>query len=801
MMLAGKWILSAILLAGALTCALAGQPTTSPQGKSGDEEEKILQAAKVPTDNDSLLAYLKTRTLTDERRAEIEKMVADLDSENFKTREKATKELKKVGRTALPFLKRALKDSPLEVVQRAQKCIDEITSKISSEPIAEVGRLLAAREVPGTAQVLLNYALLADDPFLEEDILNSLGKVTVRSGKVDPFLLAALKDSAPEKRAAAVYVIARFGGPAHRELVRQMLTDNDPLAQQYITLGLVGKQAVLVAQDSQSSDLATLRTAKLTSTVSSLTGYLDAHCLSDEDRQRLRDLIDALADKQWTKREKATKSLIAQGSKAISLLKLATADADEERATRAAHCLRVITKDHKTDPALAATARILSLAGSPHGKVAIPPAKDDPREIKPADAVAALLQFVPFADEDAVEEEVLSALTILSVRETKVPTALVAALDDAMPARRAAAALVLGRTGTRDEIVAVRKLLKDPVPRVRYRAAQGLVAAQDKSAVPVLIELLGTAPAAWVWQVDEQLARIAGGSLPTIPPAPTAAEFRKKQVAAWSEWWHDKAASIDLADMQRGEAFLGIFTIVEFDSMQGNRQGRIYECGRDGKPRMEVTNLGGAMDGMFLPNGNVLVAESNFNRVTERDAKGNILWNFQTQNTPIHVQRLPNGNTFIAMYDRIAELKPNKEPVYNVQKGPQMFLFGASRMRDGNVAVITGQGQIVVIDPTTGKDVKTINIGPTNGWCGIDALSGGHFLISIAFANQIREVDDAGKVVWQTNFQGVFRAVKLPNGNVLACSMQPPRVAELDHSGREVWGMNCQGRPWSVRFR
>ena len=71
-MLAGKWILSAILLAGALTCALAGQPTTSPQGKSGDEEEKILQAAKVPTDNDSLLAYLKTRTLTDERRAEID---------------------------------------------------------------------------------------------------------------------------------------------------------------------------------------------------------------------------------------------------------------------------------------------------------------------------------------------------------------------------------------------------------------------------------------------------------------------------------------------------------------------------------------------------------------------------------------------------------------------------------------------------------------------------------------------------------------------------------------------------------
>ena len=47
----------------------------------------------------------------------------------------------------------------------------------------------------------------------------------------------------------------------------------------------------------------------------------------------------------------------------------------------------------------------------------------------------------------------------------------------------------------------------------------------------------------------------------------------------------------------------------------------------------------------------VLVAEYTAQRVTERDLKGKILWEVvNLPNSPMNVQRLANGNTFIALY-------------------------------------------------------------------------------------------------------------------------------------------------------
>ena len=55
-----------------------------------------------------------------------------------------------------------------------------------------------------------------------------------------------------------------------------------------------------------------------------------------------------------------------------------------------------------------------------------------------AAAINALLAYVPFADDDQVEEEILTCLTLLSLRESAVEPALVKALEDCNPMRRAA---------------------------------------------------------------------------------------------------------------------------------------------------------------------------------------------------------------------------------------------------------------------------------------------------------------------------------------------------------------------------
>ena len=68
--------------------------------------------------------------------------------------------------------------------------------------------------------------------------------------------------------------------------------------------------------------------------------------------------------------------------------------------------------------------------------------------------------------------------------------------------------------------------------------------------------------------------------------------------------------------------------------------------------------------------------------------------------------------------------------------------------------------------------------------------------------NTVREIDPAGKNVWSFNtIAGVFRATRLPNGNILVASMNSREVSEVDRTGAVRWKHTCQGRPWSVHYR
>src|SRR5207237_1024784 len=90
------------------------------------------------------------------------------------------------------------------------------------------------------------------------------------------------------------------------------------------------------------------------------------------------------------------------------------------------------------------------------------------------------------------------------------------ALADLAPARRAAAALVLGRAGTRHQRALVHLLLDDPDPGVQLRAAQGLLLGRDRTAVPALIGLLAKAPMLIAEQAEDVLMELAGKTAPTV---------------------------------------------------------------------------------------------------------------------------------------------------------------------------------------------------------------------------------------------------------------------------------------------
>ncbi|MFO0967789.1 MAG: hypothetical protein U0793_19680 [Gemmataceae bacterium] len=228
---------------------------------------------------------------------------------------------------------------------------------------------------------------------------------------------------------------------------------------------------------------------------------------------------------------------------------------------------------------------------------------------------------------------------------------------------------------------------------------------------------------------------------------------------------------------------------------------RCGESGRDLRPRFTIKGVMGVMDAQVLPNGRVLLAENSANKITERDQTGAITWEYGVPGNPITAQRLPNGNTFIAMYNSVMEITPEKKILYNLNRGPTFYIFSASKLRNGNVLAMTAQGVIMEFDPFTNKDVRTINLGPAGGWCSVEAMPNGHYLVATMNNSQVREIDTTGKALMTINMGGVFRATRLPNGNVLAASMTTRAVAEFDRGGNKRWEKICDGRPWSVRYR
>ncbi len=99
-----------------------------------------------PVDALTLLrSHLKPSEGVDEKR--VERLVADLDSDAFAVREKATKELRKLGELAEPACRKALAARPaLEMSRRLQELLDEVGQE-QWRPSPEILRQLRAIEV------------------------------------------------------------------------------------------------------------------------------------------------------------------------------------------------------------------------------------------------------------------------------------------------------------------------------------------------------------------------------------------------------------------------------------------------------------------------------------------------------------------------------------------------------------------------------------------------------------------------------------------------------------------------------
>jgi hypothetical protein len=187
---------------------------------TGAAEERLLRAAKVPTDR-GLLRWLREQTPDPERRKKLRELIRRLGDDEFAVREKAEADLKAAGAPALPLLREAARSADPEVATRARRCLAALgPAKKREGPTVAAVRLLAVRRPAGAVEALLAVLPGADEK-LTAEVRAALAALAGPAGR-HPALQAALKDAHPARRAAAAAVLGKDGGAYLRQPGRRL---------------------------------------------------------------------------------------------------------------------------------------------------------------------------------------------------------------------------------------------------------------------------------------------------------------------------------------------------------------------------------------------------------------------------------------------------------------------------------------------------------------------------------------------------------------------------------------------------
>jgi len=486
---------------------------------------------------------------------------------------------------------------------------------------------------------------------------------------------------------------------------------------------------------------------------------LTRRTLREEDMNKALALIGKLGDDDFEVRQQAEEDLIKMGGNIVPLLKHASTNPDLEIRNRVNKCLARI-ESSKLPPLSPITCRMIALR-------------------RPKGAVEALLAYMPFAEDEALSEELQSALNATAYLKTgKAHPAVVDALKDKVPARRAAAAQAVSAGPLTEYLPELRRLLKDKDETVRLKTALGLAGAKEPEAVPALISLVGELPPEPSALAEEYLVRMAGANQPK--DLPDGDDKRKKRAEGWQRWWtanKDTVVMVDRAAPTR-ERFHGFTLLVQPNN------GAVVEWDKDRKERWKITGLINPWDVQVLPGNKVLVSEYNGMRVTERNLKGEILWQKQTPNYyPMSAERLKNGRTFIACTNLLLEVDKAGRETMRIERPHDVR--SARKLPNGKIVVITSNNSLQTLD-AKGKMLKQAMI-PNVYYNQNEILNNGNVLVPLGWNNVLIEYNSDAKEVWRATVPQPMHAARQPNGNTIVVSQNfPYKLYELDKQGKQI---------------
>lgn len=513
------------------------------------------------------------------------------------------------------------------------------------------------------------------------------------------------------------------------------------------------------------TDEQTLRDAGLRTDPDALLSLLRS-TTEDCTPERLREFVQQLGDESFEVRRTAAERLTALRGRAVPALRAAREDADPEVRRLADDCLRRI-RDSVHPEWIVPAARLIA-------------------QRRPRGAVPVLLDALPALGGHEVTDALHEALAALATTDGRPDPALVTALADPDPERRAGAGAALGRAGA--ALPEVRRLLDDRDPTVRRAVGLALAERGEREAVPALISLLDELTPNRLWKVEDILYTLARESAPPTPPGQAPAE-RRAYRAAWAGWWSAHGATLDMARL-RPAPYLDRTLVLLLDD------GKAVELDANDQPLWELGDLDKPLDVQYLPGERLLVAENGRNRVVERHRSGAVLWE-QAIGSPIVAQRLPDGHTFIASQTELREVDREGTVLFTYARTGWEF-YRARRLPNGEIACVlgrprAGEGRFLRFRlPDKVLSEFPVRVGTYGGR--IEVLPNGHVLVPEHFNDRVVEYDGQGNVKGQFFVRRPIVALRLSNGNTLVTLMEDNRAVEFDAAGKIIWAYQAARR-------
>jgi hypothetical protein len=190
-------------------------------------------------------------------------------------------------------------------------------------------------------------------------------------------------------------------------------------------------------------------------------------------------------------------------------------------------------------------------------------------------------------------------------------------------------------------------------------------------------------------------------------------------------------------------------------------------------------------------------------RLVEISPEGQKLWEHQTPSLTVMFNVLPNGNIFYPHGGnaRGAEEIDRDHHVVWSYDSPAQELLGGERLANGNSLLGEG-GPPKALELDTAKSVvRSIDVTTTEPAAHgqirhVHRLANGNVLLALESEGVAREVDAAGKTVWQfTGVPRIHEAIRLPSGNTLIGGGDSKRVLEVTQAGEVAWEFNDKDAP------